>query len=183
MIAGVDYRPVFLDAGEAAALHDLLLAAARWQQESLHLFGRTVAVPRLLAWYGDAGLNYRYSGADHPCDGWLPALDRLRQRLQAVLELPFNFVLVNRYRHGADYMGWHRDDERGMGRWVASVSVGAERRLLVRADGQQRSQRLDLAPGSLLVMDGRLRHSLPRTRTAAGERINLTFRHLCREGG
>jgi len=183
VIAGVDYRPAFLDAGEAAALHGLLLAEARWQQESLHLFGRTVAVPRLLAWYGDAGLNYRYSGADHPCDGWLPALDRLRRRLHAVLELPFNFVLVNRYRHGADYMGWHRDDERGMGRWVASVSVGAERRLLVRANGQQRSQRLDLAPGSLLVMDGRLRHSLPRTRTAVGERINLTFRHLCRDAG
>jgi len=182
VLAGLDYRPEFLARDEAAALHVELLAAAAWQQESLRLFGRQVAVPRLLAWYGDPGLNYRYSGADHPCDGWLPALEALRRRLQTALHLPFNFVLVNRYRHGADYMGWHRDDERGMGRWVASVSLGAPRRFLVRGEGEQRSHRLDLAAGSLLVMDGRLRHSLPRTRAAVGERINLTFRQLCREG-
>jgi len=181
VLQGLDYRPEFLEADEAAALQRLLQAEAAWQHESLRLFGREVAVPRLLAWYGDAGLNYRYSGADHACHGWLPGLDDLRRRLETALGLRFNFVLVNRYRHGADYMGWHRDDERGMGRWVASVSLGARRRFLVRADGQQRSHRLDLAPGSLLVMDGRLRHSLPRTRAAVGERINLTFRRLCRD--
>jgi hypothetical protein len=30
----------------------------------------------------------------------------------------------------------------------------------------------------VLVMDGTVRHALPRTRKAIGERINLTFRLL-----
>jgi alkylated DNA repair dioxygenase AlkB len=172
------YLPRFLDSGEATALFDALLDGVRWQQEWLHLYGRRVRVPRLVSWCGDAGVNYRYSGADHACDGWLPRLTALRRRIAEQTALQGNLLLVNRYRSGADYIGWHADDERGLAGRIASVSLGARRRFLLRLPGEQRSVSLDLEHGSLLVMDGGLRHTLPRTRKVVGERINLTFRRL-----
>jgi alkylated DNA repair dioxygenase AlkB len=123
-------------------------------------------------------LNYRYSGLDHSCCGWFDALLPIRDRLADVFGLHTNLALLNRYRDGSDHMGWHRDDERGHGPRVASLSLGATRRFLVRIPGEDRSRRIDLAAGSLLIMDGRLRHRLPPTRQSVDERINLTFRHI-----
>lgn len=175
-IQGLDYRPDFLAPAEAARLLEQLLCKVPWREETLVLFGRPRQVPRLLAWYGDPGVNYRYSGADHLCEGWLPELAALRRRLQREVALHADLALLNRYRSGADYMGWHADDEAGHGVVVASLSLGARRRFLIRPSGSRTSLRLDLEHGSLLLFDGRLRHSLPRTRRPSGERVNLTFR-------
>jgi alkylated DNA repair dioxygenase AlkB len=179
-------RPGWLAPADATGLQTCLRDRVEWRQERLRLYGRDVAVPRLVAWFGDPGINYRYSGIDHPCDGWLPVLERLRARLSDEEGLRCNLVLLNRYRDGRDYMGWHSDDERGHAQRIASVSLGATRRFLLRQedggatrpDGSagRKSQPLDLAHGSLLLMDGRIPHSLPTTRRPAGERINLTFR-------
>ncbi len=174
----MDFYPHFLAQAEASDLFERLCDAADWRQEHLRLFGRSVPVPRLLAWYGDSGLNYRYSGIDHVCSGWLPELAALRQRLQNQVGMRCNLVLLNRYRSGADYMGWHADDERGLGLRVASVSLGASRRFLLRRVTQPGVESMQLEHGSLLVFPGCRRHSLPRTRKPVGERINLTFRLL-----
>jgi alkylated DNA repair dioxygenase AlkB len=168
----------FLPADEADALLATLLVEVPWQQEQLVIFGRATRVPRLLAWCGDAGLNYRYSRVDHVCSGWLPSLHRVRCRLADEVGFGCNLVLLNRYRNGDDCMGWHADDEPGLGRQVASVSLGATRRFLLRPLGSKCSRRLNLGGGSLLLMDGRWRHALPRTRQDVGERVNLTFRQL-----
>ncbi len=51
------------DLGEAPeALLEALLADIPWQQESITLYGKTHQQPRLVAWYGDPGAAYRYSG-------------------------------------------------------------------------------------------------------------------------
>lgn len=175
---GYACHPGFLGSAKAGELLESLLHGVAWEQEWLHLYGRRVPVPRLLAWCGDAGLNYRYSGADHVCLGWLPELMDLRRRLSDELAVESNFVLLNRYRDGRDYMGWHTDDERGLGSTVASVSLGATRRFLLRPAGRQRSEGIELEHGSLLLLDGAVPHSLPRTRRSVGERLNLTFRQV-----
>lgn len=171
------YHRGFLAADRA----DALLATLQerpWQSEHLTLFGRARAVPRLLAWCGDRGLNYRYTGTDHVCGGWWPELGALRRCIAARTGVESNFVLLNRYRAGDDYMGWHRDDERGLACRVASISLGASRRFLIRPSDGERATALDLEHGSLLILDGAVPHSLPRTRRPVGERINLTFRRL-----
>jgi alkylated DNA repair dioxygenase AlkB len=173
-----DYRADFLAPPAASRLLQALLTEARWVQESLTLFGRPRPVPRLVAWYGDPGINYRYAGADHVCEGWSAPLTVLRRRLASEFGFASNLVLLNRYRDGNDAMGWHRDDEPGLDPCVASVSLGAPRRLLVRPDAAARSQALTLEHGSLLLLDGTQRHALPRTRRPVAERINLTFRRL-----
>ena len=147
-----------------------------WRTERIRFFGRMQTVPRLVAWYGDPGIAYRYSGLDHRAPGWPEPLDRLRHALSERFVPGLNFVLLNRYRDGRDWMGWHRDDEREIGDRVVSVSLGATRRL--RLELGDRKVALELQHGSVLVFDGAVRHALVRTRSPVGQRINLTFRHI-----
>jgi alkylated DNA repair dioxygenase AlkB len=89
------------------------------------------------------------------------------------------------YRDGADGMSWHSDDEPELGPapLIASVSLGATRRLLLRRrDAHDARLGLDLGDGSLLLMEPPLQcywqHSVPKTRRAVGPRINLTWRRI-----
>lgn len=175
------YVPDFLAPDVAQGLFETLRDGVRWRSEQLRLFGRTVTVPRLVAWCGQRGLNYRYAGIDHPCDGWWPCLVPLRDRLTEACGFHPALVLLNRYRDGRDAMGWHTDDEPGQGEWFASVSLGATRRFRIRPDAAAPSIALSLEPGSLLLMRSAVPHSLPRTARPIGERINLTFREYVRE--
>lgn len=162
-----------------------LAAEIAWREEWITLFGRRVTVPRLCAWYGDAGVAYRYSRSTHRADGWLSGLERLRDQLLARLGIRFNFVLANLYRTGEDAMGWHADDEPELGArpCIASLSFGAARRFALRARPRDSKRvNLMLEHGSLLLMWGRSQrdwqHALPRMRGVSRPRINLTFRYV-----
>jgi len=170
------YQPGFLAPAEARDLFAWLQAEVRWRTETFSLFGQDKTVPRLVAWFGDQTLDYRYAGRSHQGIGWPEALADLRTRVAGELNQSPNFLLLNRYRDGADSMGWHRDDEAGLGASIASVSLGATRNFLLRDSDEARSRSLPLEDGSLLMFDGRIRHALPKTRLPIGERINLTFR-------
>ena len=162
-----------------AAADDLLrwaLEEVPWRREELRIHGRDVQVPRLVAWFGEPGHTYRYSGLCHTASHWPDVLTTLRERLAETLQCRPNFVLLNRYRSGDDHMGWHTDDEPEMAGRFASISLGAKRRFLARGCGRP-SLRFDLHHGSLLVMGGATPHSLPKA-SSAGERVNLTFRFL-----
>lgn len=174
----------FIEESEAQVLENWLLSSAQisWQQEQFKIYGREVLAPREIAWCGDVGLNYRYTQLDHRTDGWPQPLAALRDRLQNALDQPFNFLLMNKYVDGRQYMGWHRDDEVGCAGKIASVSIGAVRRFAIdlRAGAGTDTSResVDLANGSLLFFDGRQRHCLRATKRPVGVRVNLTFRNL-----
>lgn len=173
----MQYIPQFLDGEEARQLLCWFTSpAVSWQQESFQIFGKTVRAPRQLTFFGDLGVNYRYTGVDHRAEGWPGQLEMIRAKVSEMAELEFNFLLVNRYRHGGEHMGWHRDDERSAHPRIASLSLGATRRFRMRAGPGAESYALDLTAGSLLLLDGRVQHMLAKTRRPVGERINLTFR-------
>lgn len=182
--ADVRLWPAFLRPAEADRLFAALLAEVPWASEELTLFGRAVVAPRLVAWHGDPGAHYAYSGRDHAPRRWTPALAALRERVEAACGARFNAVLANRYRHGRDSMGWHSDDERELGPdpVIASVSLGAVRRFRLRHRATKATHGVDLPHGSLLVMAGATQrcwqHALPKTARPVGERINLTFRQV-----
>jgi alkylated DNA repair dioxygenase AlkB len=93
-------------------------------------------------------------------------------------------VLLNRYRSGADSMGWHADREPELGKEpvIASVSLGSTRRFDLQHNKTRVVQSYPLKGGSLLVMRGRTqaewRHRVPKEPAVQGERINLTFRFV-----
>jgi alkylated DNA repair dioxygenase AlkB len=182
------YRPEFLDRADADALLERLWRELVWSCREIRLFGRTVLQPRLVAWYGDPGAVYRYSGLRLEPAGWHPDLARLRDRIEQVTGHEFKSVLANAYRDGRDSMGWHSDDERELGPEpvIASLSLGAPRRFVARprsrsGGGRTRCEFL-LEHGSLLLMGGRCQrdyqHAVPRTACPAGLRINLTYRWI-----
>ncbi|MFQ6644530.1 hypothetical protein Gotur_019962 [Gossypium turneri] len=121
----------------------------------------------------------------------------------------FNSLLLNRYKGGNDYVGWHSDDEKLYGSTpeIASVSFGCERDFILKKKSGKSSQerRSDDKPplkrsrkssqddqhsfmlkhGSLLVMRGNTQrdwlHSVPKRAKAETTRINLTFRLVLQE--
>ncbi len=125
--AALDYSADWVDSDTADAWLQELILATPWTQPEIRLYGRQVAVPRLVAWYGDSQAAYRYSGLQHEPLAWTPLLQGVRQRLERETGHRFNGVLLNLYRDGGDAMGWHSDDEGELGRnpVVASLSLGA----------------------------------------------------------
>jgi alkylated DNA repair dioxygenase AlkB len=179
------YWPAAFPPAEADALFARLRGEIAWRQEEIVIFGERKRVPRLVAWHGNAGAAYTYSGVPHEPAPWTDALLEVRSRVEVLSGRAFNAVLLNLYRSGADGMGWHADDEPELGRnpVVASVSLGAPRRFRMR-HRRRKEQTLDLelAHGSLLVMEGATQHhwvhAVPKTARPVGERINLTFRRI-----
>ena len=179
------YLPQAIDPAAADRLFATLRTGADWRQEEIVLFGQQRRVPRLVAWYGDPGARYAYSGVDHEPLPWIPPLTELKQRVETLAGHAFNSVLLNLYRDGRDGMGWHADDEPELGRdpVIASLSLGATRRFRLRhRRRRQDTVALDLEHGSLLMMGGATQHhwvhAVPKTARPVGERINLTFRRV-----
>ena len=159
-----------------------LLAETPWASHPFRAFGRTVPMPRRIAFYGAHA--YAYSGVVHPACPLTPRLEALRGTVQEATGVSFNVVLLNLYRDGADSMGWHSDDDYDPGRHpeVASVSFGAVRRFRLRRKDGGGTHAADLTPGGVLLMEGGSQvtwaHAVPKTRRAVGPRVNLTFRHM-----
>jgi len=156
--------------------------------ETYRIAGREVSAARLVSWHGDPGTDYVYSGVLHTPLPWTPGLAELRAAIEATTGLGFNSVLANYYGDGAAGIGWHADAEPEVGpsvddRWIASLSLGAPRRFVLRHRRRRDDQlELTLGEGALLVMRGttqtHYRHAAPRTARAVGPRLNLTFRHI-----
>lgn len=180
----VYYASVF-DPDTQAQLFDTLYREIRWTQRHMNLYGRSTPMPRLTAWYADAGIHYAYSGGQEPRNDWIPPLLEIKQRVEQTVGSRFNGALLNLYRDGSDSVGWHSDNETSLGDKpvIASVSLGAPRRFRLQHKKHKReSVGIDLEPGSVLVMRGETqrhwRHQLPKTRRPVGPRINITFRHV-----
>lgn len=174
----------FYNPADADRYFQQLHQSLNWQQEQLFIYGRWLNVPRLMAWYGDADANYRYSGVDHQPQAWTSVLAELRTNVELACGHGFNSVLANLYRDGRDSMGCHADNEKELGcnPLIASLSFGDSR--LLRFKHRSTGQKLDieLGHGDLLLMAGELqhhwRHELPKTRRSKQARINLTFRRI-----
>ena len=182
--ATLEIVPDFVPAGGREALFDALRAEIPWETHVVRIFGREIASPRLSCWVGDPEASYVYSGTRFEPRPWTPRLAALRDRVAAATGAPFNSVLANLYRDGRDGMGFHADDEPELGEApvIASLSLGATRRfVLKRKRGPERSE-IALADGTLLVMRGETQrhwnHALPKTARSVGPRINLTFRNV-----
>lgn len=102
----------------------------------------------------------------------------------------YNYCLLNHYRNGEEYMGYHSDSEASLDPHtpIASVSLGITRNFDIRprkkdSEGKRsRVARLPLGDGDLLLMFYPMQrcyeHGIPVEKKLTGERINLTFRRI-----
>ena len=176
----ITYIPGLVDAGTAAVWFATLRDSVNWRTERRLMYDREVDVPRLMGHY-----RLDASPADMPAT-IRDAAGRVRERLG----VPFNSVGLNRYRDGRDSVAPHNDhlNELQEGNPIALLSLGATRRMTVRAKGKPpRVIHVDLEPGSLFIMDYATQihytHAIPKTTEAVGERISLAFRVKRRREG
>ncbi|RFM35646.1 alpha-ketoglutarate-dependent dioxygenase AlkB family protein [Chitinophaga silvisoli] len=176
------YYPHFFRAEVADLYFRSLIMNIDWKQEGMMMYGKPVLFPRLMAWYGDAGSSYAFSGKRYEPAAWTKELQEIREQVSRPAGVVFNSVLLNLYRNGNDSMGWHADDEPELGPdpVIASVNFGATRRFMFRHQQAGLKYELNLTHGSLLIMKGSLQHhwqhQVPKTAKPIEERINLTFR-------
>lgn len=207
------FIPGWLSEAASRVLMKGLVNRCRWFAEQIPVAsGVKVTAPRLIAYQGDTGTRYTYSGIPHDPDPWTDeakeVLDRVHFELETIgvrmgldnLPTPpderfhvngsnaFNSVLVNRYRDGSDSMGWHSDSEIELGHEpiIASVSLGATRTFEMKHKLSGTVRRFELSSGCLLVMgagtQGSWVHRIPKEPAVVGERVNLTFRRILSSG-
>jgi alkylated DNA repair dioxygenase AlkB len=177
------YLPTFFDKKESDKIFKTLLETIEWKQEKIMMYGKELPLPRLSAWYGDNNKPYTYSGITLNPLPWTEELLQIKEKIETEAKVKFSSVLINRYRDGQDYVGWHTDAEKELGKnpIIGSVNFGATRKFqLRRIDDHKEKFELELKHGTFLVMSGPTQHywqhQVPRTALKIGERLNLTFR-------
>ena len=167
---GARYWPNFVAPDTARRWFEVLAARADWQRLRRPMYDRVVGVPRLLS-------QHRVDDLPHD----LPLAAMLAQVCEQV-PAPFNAIGMNLYRDGRDSVAMHGDKLHQLreGHPIALVSLGAPRRMLIRANADHGDRiAIDLMPGSLLAMSHAMQstheHGIPKTRHA-GPRISVVFR-------
>lgn len=178
------YFPALFEESQSQQLFTALTESLQWQADELWMFGQKIVTRRKVAWVGDAGCSYTYSGVEKHPQAWTPELIFVKDKLEAFSQVSFNSCLLNWYHDGNDGMGWHSDDENELDSQspIASLSLGSTRKFAFRHKKDKTKTSLFLENGSLLIMHAPTQafwqHSLLKTKTIAMPRINLTFRAI-----
>jgi alkylated DNA repair dioxygenase AlkB len=167
--AWVEHLPDWVSGEDT--LMDELVRGTRWRSERRTMYDRTVDVPRLVAGLPEDGPGH-------------PLLEEIREIVSAHYATAFVRLSMGYYRHGADSVAWHGDTtarDRDEPTLVATVSLGAARRFLLRPRGGGRSIAFNLGRGDLFVMGGLCQrtwqHAVPKVARAL-PRLAVMFRPI-----
>jgi alkylated DNA repair dioxygenase AlkB len=163
--AWLDYCPMWLSGDET--LFSALVDGAEWSQPMVRMYEREVKTPRLVA---------KIDPSIHQ------VIPEIIDSLSDYYGVPLDQVSAGFYRDGNDSVAYHgdriaRDRPRSI---VATVSLGAARRFLIRPKDGGKAIGFSLGHGDLVVMGGSCQrtweHAIPKVAVAA-PRIALMFRH------
>ena len=174
---------------DATTLYDILLNELPWQADIVTLFGKTHVTTRQIVWMGEADTDYHYSGHARQAIPWSDTVFHVKQHVEKALNdidisVDFNSCLLNYYPSGNDGMGYHADDEKELGYQpiIASLSLGATRKFVLKHKKTQDKVELYLESGQLVVMHGDTqnfwKHTITKTKSVSDGRISLTFRKI-----
>lgn len=189
----IHYYKHFLPKSESDNLYKLFEKQMVYNSEiesMVKMHGRYIKIPRKQVAYGAPGTQYNFTGntvearSYDETDEISAEIKKLINKINLELGRQFNFVLINRYENGNQYIGAHSDDERDLkdNYAIAGFSLGAERDILFQAKtGSAKDITLNLEHGSLFVMydqtNKNWKHSIPKDKSIR-PRISLTFREM-----
>lgn len=163
-----------------------LLKNIPWEHDELIMFGKMVRTKRQMALFGDQNISYKYSGVQKECLQWTEDLLKLKDIIEQTTEEKYNSCLLNLYMDGDEGMGFHSDNEPELKRngSIASLSLGAERKFVLKHNLTKEKVEVQLKSGQLIEMKGVIqefwKHSLSKSKKVKDPRINLTFRQINR---
>jgi alkylated DNA repair dioxygenase AlkB len=166
------------------------------EQAKVIIQGKEMKLPRKQAHFGNSA--YRYAGIKTAPRSYdtAPFLEKLQDKVNDfILEQELisekdtsllNYAIVNCYRDGKDYIGYHSDDERDLnkedGILICSVSFGATRDFLMKNKTTKKVHKYPLESGELFIIKGNtnreFKHSVPKRLKVNEPRYNVTFRCL-----
>lgn len=161
-------------------LNDLI----NWEQDEVVMFGKRIKTKRMMAWYGDHGIKYRYSGVNRLSLPWFDELLQVKKKVELITGSKYNSCLLNRYQNGEEAMGYHADNESDLVQngSIASLSLGAARKFVLKHNMTKEKVEIILHSGQLIEMKGEIqqfwKHALPKSKKVSEPRINLTFRQI-----
>ena len=180
----VNYFGQVIPINQANVYYQKLMETVNWKNDEVVIFGKHIITKRKVAWYGDTNFTYTYSNTTKQATVWTTELLALKVLVEEKCKTTFNSCLLNLYHNGTEGMGWHSDDEKSLQNecTIASLSLGAERKFLLKHKTTKQTVTVNLHTGSLLAMKGSTQtnwvHSLPKTTKVNTPRINLTFRSM-----
>jgi len=173
--------------------------ALNFVEHEVHHAWKTTKTPRLLAAYGDDGVEYTVGGSMEEASPWVPILLVIKKAVEAVCKCQFNFVLANKFEDGDQFI---KDEKFPEGEIDDSapcvvVSFGETRDFTLKHTMHLNNEEhqgswaniysLSLKEGSALVMNSPTNskwfHSVPKCAASAvtNPRISLTFRKQRKE--
>ncbi len=161
-----------------------LLNEINWQHDVVKIFGKEIITKRKVAFLGDEGISYKYSGKNKIAENWLKFILEIKSTVEQISGEKFNACLLNYYHNGTEAMSWHSDNEKEILKHsaIASVSFGAERKFGFKHNFSKEEISLMLENGSLLIMKDETqiywKHKLYTNAKITEPRINLTFRTI-----
>jgi len=161
-----------------------LLKEINWQHDVVKIFGKEIVTKRKVAFLGDEGISYKYSGKNKIAENWLKFILEIKSTVEQISGEKFNACLLNYYHNGSEAMSWHSDNEKEILKHseIASVSFGAERKFGFKHNFSKEEIFLMLENGSLLIMKDETqiywKHKLYTNAKITEPRINLTFRTI-----
>lgn len=164
--AWIEHQPGFVKGHEA--LFELLVRSTRFRIGEEQIYDRTVPTPRMVAGIPEDGPGH-------------PVLDEIRESVSQRYGQRFVRLSLALYRDGRDSVAFHGDRiARTLpDALVATVSLGAPRRFLMRPRGGGTSQGWNLGWGDLFVMGGSAQrtwqHGVPKV-ARAQPRLSVMFR-------
>ena len=180
----VIYFGKILESKKADFYFEHLLKTIALERDEVIIFGKRIVTKRMTGWYGEKEFEYTYSKITRKAKLFTPELEELKKLVEQRTGLEFNSCLLNLYHSGEEGMSWHSDAEAELGKdpAIASISLGAERKFVLKHKTSKEKVSVELEHGSLLLMKGETQknwlHSLPKTKKVKEPRINLTFRKI-----
>ena len=173
-----------LSAQESEMYYNRLLTEIEWKHDEAIIFGKHIITRRKVAWYADEIIRYTYSKIVRQSILWTDVLLELKSMVEHKTGETYNSCLLNLYHSGEEGMAWHSDDEKELkkGGSIASLSIGATRKFVLKHNKTKEKIEFNLHRGDLLEMKGDTqsywRHAIPKTKKVQTPRINLTFRQM-----
>jgi DNA oxidative demethylase len=192
----VTYEQNFFSKYEADIYYALFESHLKYNSDEdskIILYGKSIKIPREQVAYGDVGVFYTFSGNKVTPRCWNSdecgrKLLLIKNKIEQYTGESFNFVLVNRYRDGNSYIGFHSDDEKDLDKTssIIGVSLGCERDFLFKPKKSFVPKNIlstisiNLSHGSLTQIKSPTneywQHSIPKRTNSKKPRISLTFR-------
>jgi len=171
-------------------LYDFLVENCEFRQERGKIAENEFDVPRLQFYCGDdTTRSHRYRQGDEKgtkLSDWIPELREIRDRVEEETGIHFNSCLVNYYRDGEDYIGFHGDKEVAPPlNPVFTLSLGVSRRFIFRPYKNKNSEedieiQLDAGNAVLMIYETQkqYKHGIPKQLRIKNGRMSITLRVL-----